>query len=87
MEVWLSGLKRHIANVLNHIGSEGSNPSASAQLPYGITVAQQVLVLLVRVRLLLGQLMEFVAERLRRKFVALVYAGSNPVKLPIREDA
>ena len=26
--------------------------------------------------------MEFVAERLRRKFVALVYAGSNPVKLP-----
>ena len=82
MEVWLSGLKRHIANVLNHIGSEGSNPSASAQLPYGITVAQQVLVLLVRVRLLLGQLMEFVAERLRRKFVALVYAGSNPVKLP-----
>ena len=82
MEVWLSGLKRHIANVLNHIGSEGSNPSASALLPYGITVAQQVLVLLVRVRFLLGQHMEFVAERLRRKFVALVYAGSNPVKLP-----
>ena len=27
--------------------------------------------------------MEFVAERLRRKFVALVYAGSNPVKLPL----
>ena len=26
--------------------------------------------------------MEFVAERLRRKFVALVNAGSNPVKLP-----
>ena len=26
--------------------------------------------------------MEFVAERFRRKFVALVYAGSNPVKLP-----
>ena len=25
--------------------------------------------------------MEFVAERFRRKFVALVYAGSNPVKL------
>ena len=27
--------------------------------------------------------MEFVAERLRRKFVALVNAGSNPVKLPV----
>ena len=27
--------------------------------------------------------MEFVAERLRRKFVALVYAGSNPIKLPL----
>ena len=27
--------------------------------------------------------MEFVAERLRRKFVALVNAGSNPVKLPL----
>ena len=26
--------------------------------------------------------MEFVAERFRRKVVALVYAGSNPVKLP-----
>ena len=26
--------------------------------------------------------MEFVAERFRRKFVALVYTGSNPVKLP-----
>ena len=26
--------------------------------------------------------MEFVAEWFRRKFVALVYAGSNPVKLP-----
>ena len=26
--------------------------------------------------------MEFVAERFRRKFVALVNAGSNPVKLP-----
>ena len=26
--------------------------------------------------------MEFVAERLRRKVVALVNAGSNPVKLP-----
>ena len=26
--------------------------------------------------------MVFVAERLRRKFVALVYAGSNPVKHP-----
>ena len=32
MEVWLSGLKRHIANVLNHIGSEGSkSPLASAE--------------------------------------------------------
>ena len=29
-----------------------------------------------------GVYMEFVAERLRRKFVALVNAGSNPVKLP-----
>ena len=28
--------------------------------------------------------MEFVAERFRRKVVALVYAGSNPVKLPRR---
>ena len=27
--------------------------------------------------------MEFVAEWFRRKFVALVYAGSNPVKLPL----
>lgn len=27
--------------------------------------------------------MVFVAERLRRKFVALVYAGSNPVEHPI----
>ena len=26
--------------------------------------------------------MEFVAERFRRKVVALVNAGSNPVKLP-----
>ena len=26
--------------------------------------------------------MEFVAERFRRKVVALVFAGSNPVKLP-----
>ena len=78
-------------------------------MPYGITVAQQVLALLAKVRLLLGRqdtapwcngsipdsgsggggsspsgavYMEFVAERLRRKFVALVYAGSNPVKLP-----
>ena len=29
-----------------------------------------------------GVYMEFVAERFRRKFVALVNAGSNPVKLP-----
>ena len=29
-----------------------------------------------------GVYMEFVAERFRRKVVALVYAGSNPVKLP-----
>ena len=28
--------------------------------------------------------MAFVAERFRRKVVALVYAGSNPVKLPRR---
>ena len=79
-------------------------------MPYGITVAQQVLALLAKVRLLLGRqdtapwcngsmpdsgsggggsspsgavYMEFVAERLRRKFVALVNAGSNPVKLPL----
>ena len=77
--------------------------------PPGITGAQQVLALLVKVRLLLGRrhsapwcngsipdsgsggvgsspsgavYMEFVAERFRRKFVALVNAGSNPVKLP-----
>ena len=31
-----------------------------------------------------GNYMEFVAERFRRKVVALVYAGSNPVKLPRR---
>ena len=29
-----------------------------------------------------GVYMEFVAERFRRKVVALVNAGSNPVKLP-----
>ena len=78
-------------------------------MPYGITVAQQVLALLAKVRLLLGRqdtapwcngsipdfgsggggsnpsgagYMEFVAEWFRRKFVALVNAGSNPVKLP-----
>ena len=78
-------------------------------MPHGITGAQQVLALLVKVRLLLGRrhfapwcngsipdsgsggvgsspsgavYMEFVAERFRRKFVALVNAGSNPVKLP-----
>ena len=74
-------------------------------------VAQRVLVLLAKVRFLLGRqvkkqlhgvigsmpdfgsggggsnpsgacYMEFVAERFRRKVVALVYAGSNPVKLP-----
>ena len=28
--------------------------------------------------------MEFVAEWFRRKFVALVYAGSNPAKLPMK---
>ena len=96
-------------------GSEGggSNPfgaTAFRIMPYGITVAQQVLALLAKVRLLLGRrytapwcngsipdsgsggggsnpsgavYMEFVAERLRRKFVALVNAGSNPVKLPV----
>ena len=96
-------------------GSEGggSNPfgaTAFRIMPYGITVAQQVLALLAKVRLLLGRrytapwcngsipdsgsggggsnpsgagYMEFVAERFRRKFVALVYAGSNPVKLPL----
>ena len=95
-------------------GSEGggSNPfgaTAFRIMPYGITVAQQVLALLAKVRLLLGRrytapwcngsipdsgsggggsnpsgavYMEFVAEWFRRKFVALVYAGSNPVKLP-----
>ena len=30
MEVWLRGRKRHTANVLNHPGSGGSNPPASA---------------------------------------------------------
>ena len=97
-------------------GSEGggSNPfgaTAFRIMPYGITVAQQVLALLAKVRLLLGRrytapwcngsipdfgsggggsspsgavYMEFVAERLRRKFVALVYAGSNPVEHPIK---
>ena len=95
-------------------GSEGggSNPfgaTAFRIMPYGITVAQQVLALLAKVRLLLGRrytapwcngsipdfgsggggsnpsgacYMEFVAERFRRKVVALVNAGSNPVKLP-----
>ena len=95
-------------------GSEGggSNPfgaTAFRIMPYGITVAQQVLALLAKVRLLLGRrytapwcngsipdsgsggggsnpsgavYMEFVAEWFRLKFVALVYAGSNPVKLP-----
>lgn len=95
-------------------GSEGggSNPfgaTAFRIMPYGITVAQQVLALLAKVRLLLGRrytapwcngsipdsgsggggsnpsravYMEFVAEWFRRKFVALVYAGSNPVRLP-----
>ena len=93
-------------------GSGGSNPfgaTAFRIMPYGITVAQQVLALLAKVRLLLGRrytapwcngsipdfgsggggsspsgagYMEFVAEWFRRKFVALVYAGSNPVKLP-----
>ena len=79
-------------------------------MPYGITAAQQVLALLVKVRLLLGRrhsapwcngsipdfgsggggsnpsgavYLEFVAEWFRRKFVALVNAGSNPVKLPL----
>ena len=79
--------KPNLFGLCRAFGDSQRNPSASAQLPYGIMVAQQVLVLLVRVRFLLGQHMEFVAERLRRKFVALVYAGSNPVKLPIREDA
>ena len=93
-------------------GGGGSNPfgaTAFRIMPYGITVAQQVLALLAKVRLLLGRrytapwcngsipnsgsggggsnpsgavYMEFVAEWFRRKFVALVYAGSNPVKLP-----
>ena len=93
-------------------GGGGSNPfgaTAFRIMPYGITVAQQVLALLAKVRLLLGRrytaswcngsipdfgsggggsnpsgacYMEFVAERFRRKVVALVYAGSNPVKLP-----
>ena len=46
-------------------------------------VAYQISVLEVVVRIHLEQFfMEFVAERLRRKFVALVNAGSNPVKLP-----
>ena len=31
-EVWLRGLKRHTANVLNRPGSGGSNPPASAKL-------------------------------------------------------
>ena len=31
-EAWLSGLKRHTANVLNRPGSGGSNPPASAKL-------------------------------------------------------
>ena len=93
-------------------GGGGSNPfgaTAFRIMPYGITVAQQVLALLAKVRLLLGRrytapwcngsipdfgsggggsspsgavYMEFVTEWFRRKFVALVYAGSNPVKLP-----
>ena len=93
-------------------GGGGSNPfgaTAFRIMPYGITVAQQVLALLAKVRLLLGRrytapwcngsipdfgsggggsnpsgagYMEFVAERFRHKFVALVNAGSNPVKLP-----
>ena len=47
-------------------------------------VAYQIPVLEVVVRIHLEQFfMEFVAERLRRKFVALVNAGSNPVKLPL----
>ena len=61
----------------------GSSPAfRTKQQPYGITAVQQVLALLAKVRLLLGQQHGVCGRVVRRKFVALVYAGSKPVKLP-----
>lgn len=55
MEVWQSWSIAPVLKTGRRQRLKGSNPLASANLPYGIMVAQRVLVLLAKVRILLGR--------------------------------
>lgn len=55
LEVWQSWSIAPVLKTGRRQRLKGSNPLASANLPYGIMVAQRVLVLLAKVRILLGR--------------------------------
>ena len=55
LEVWQSWSIAPVLKTGRRQRLKGSNPLASANLPYGIMVAQRVLVLLAKVRFLLGR--------------------------------